>query len=97
MFIGTKVTLRGQKMDDFLTRLISIALPRTRDFQGISPNSVDKNGNLTIGIKEHICFPEISPEQVKSIFGLEAVVNTTAKTKEGGLELLRLLGFPIKK
>lgn len=97
MFIGTKVTLRGKKMEDFLTRLISIAMPRTRDFQGINIKSIDKNGNLTIGIKEHICFPEISPEQVKSIFGLEAIVNTTAKTKEEGLELLRLLGFPIKK
>lgn len=96
MFIGTKITLRGKKMDDFLTRLIGIALPRTRDFQGLSQNSIDKSGNLTIGIKEHICFPEISPEQVKSIFGLEVIVDTTAKTKEEGLELFKLLGFPIK-
>jgi large subunit ribosomal protein L5 len=97
MFIGTKVTLRGKKMDDFLTRFINIALPRTRDFQGINIDSIDKTGNLTIGIKEHICFPEISPEQVKSIFGLQIIVNTTAKTKEEGIELLRLMGFPIKK
>lgn len=96
MFIGMKVTLRGKKMDNFLTRLIDIALPRTRDFQGIPQSSVDKSGNLTIGVKEHICFPEISPEQVKSIFGLEVVVSTTAKTKEEGLELLKLMGFPMK-
>jgi large subunit ribosomal protein L5 len=96
MFLGAKATLRGEKMDSFLRRLIDVALPRTRDFQGLNPNSVDKSGNLTIGIKEHICFPEISPEQVKAIFGLEVIVNTTAKTKEEGLELLKLLGFPIK-
>jgi large subunit ribosomal protein L5 len=94
--IGAKVTLRGRKMRDFLERLIHLALPRSRDFKGIEPESVDKRGNLTIAIKEHIAFPEILPEKAKNIFGLEITVVTTAKTREEGLELLKLLGFPIK-
>ncbi|MCK4781976.1 50S ribosomal protein L5 [Candidatus Parcubacteria bacterium] len=97
VFVGIKITLRRKKMYDFLSRLIDIALPRSRDFQGIKSSSVDKNGNLTIGIKEHICFPEIAPEKSKFIFGFEVIVATTAKTKEQGLELLKLMGFPIKK
>lgn len=96
MPIGVKVTLRRKKMTDFLERLIHLALPRTRDFRGINFGSLDKEGNLTIAIKEHIAFPEILPEKAKNIFGLEITVVTTAKTKEEGLELLRLLGFPIK-
>ncbi len=96
MPIGAKVTLRGKKMMDFLERLIHLALPRSRDFQGIDPKSVDKKGNLTIAIKEHIAFPEILPERAKNIFGLEITVVTTAKTREEGIELLKLLGFPIK-
>ncbi|PIR02754.1 MAG: 50S ribosomal protein L5 [Candidatus Nealsonbacteria bacterium CG_4_9_14_3_um_filter_35_11] len=95
-FIGGKVTLRGRKMHDFLEKLIHIVLPRSRDFQGISPASFDKNGNLNIGIKEHIAFPEIFPERAPIILGLEVTVVTTAKNKEEGIELLRLLGFPIK-
>jgi large subunit ribosomal protein L5 len=94
--IGVMVTLRGKRMYDFLERLVYIAFPRSRDFQGIDKKSVDRQGNLTIGIKEHICFPEISPEQVKNIFGLEVTVVTNAKNREEGLELLRLMGFPIK-
>ncbi|MDI6591654.1 MAG: 50S ribosomal protein L5 [Patescibacteria group bacterium] len=94
--VGAQVTLRGKRMYDFLERLIHIGLPRSRDFRGIDPKSLDKEGNLTIGIKEHIAFPEISPEKVKNIFGLEITVVTTAKNKEEGLELLKLLGFPIK-
>lgn len=97
MPIGAKATLRGLKMNDFLNRVINIALPRSRDFQGINSNSLDEHGNLTIPIKEHIIFPEISAERAKIIFGLEITVVTTAKSKEEGLELLRLLGFPIKK
>lgn len=97
MALGAKTTLRGRRMIDFLERLIHLTLPRTRDFRGITPESVDKQGNLTIAIKEHIAFPEILPEKAKSIFGLEITVVTTAKTREEGLELLRLLGFPIKK
>lgn len=96
MPIGAQVTLRGKKMYDFLERLINIALPRSRDFRGIDAKSIDGGGNLTIGIKEHICFPEVSPEGAKSIFGLEITVVTTAKNKEKGLALLRLMGFPIK-
>jgi large subunit ribosomal protein L5 len=94
--IGAVVTLRRKRMFDFLERLIQIALPRSRDFQGLNPESFDKAGNLTIGIKEHIVFPEILPEKAKNIFGLEITIVTTAKRKEEGMELLRLLGFPIK-
>ena len=97
MVIGTMVTLRKKKMFDFLDRLINIVLPRTRDFQGINSKATDESGNMTIAIKEHIIFPEILPEKVKSIFGLEVTIVTTAKNKEEGLELLKLLGFPIKK
>ncbi len=96
MPIGAKITVRGQKMYDLLERLVFIVLPRTRDFAGLEPSSIDKEGNLTIGIKEHIIFPEISPEKAKKIFGLEITVVNSAKTKEQGLELFRLLGFPIK-
>jgi len=96
MPLGARVTLRGKKMIDFLERLIHLALPRSRDFQGIEPKSVDKEGNLTLGIKEHIAFPEILPEKAKNLFGLEITVATTAKTHGEGLELLKLLGFPIK-
>ena len=96
MPIGAKVNLRGKKMTDFLERLIYLTLPRTRDFKGISSESIDKQGNLTIAVKEHITFPEILPEKVRDIFGLEITVVTTAKNKEEALELFKLLGFPIK-
>jgi large subunit ribosomal protein L5 len=96
MILGAKVTLRGKKMIDFLERLIHLALPRTRDFQGISPKAVDNQGNLTVAVKEHITFPEVLPEKAKNIFGLEITVVSSAKTREEGLELFRLLGFPIK-
>ncbi len=97
MVVGLKVTLRGKRMYDFLSRLVNIALPRTRDFRGLSPKSVDQNGNLTIGIKEHIIFPELSTEDVKRIFGMEVTIVTKAKNREEALELFKLLGFPIKK
>jgi len=96
MPVGARVTFRGKRMYDFLERLIHIVLPRSRDFQGIDSRSLDKGGNLTIAIREHIVFPEIQPEKVKNIFGLEITVVTTAKNKEESLELLKLLGFPIK-
>ena len=96
MVIGVMVTLRGKKMIDFLEKLIHVVLPRTRDFKGIDAKAVDKGGNLTIAIKEHIAFPEILPEKAKNIFGLEATIVTSAKKREEGLELLKLLGFPIK-
>jgi large subunit ribosomal protein L5 len=73
-----------------------LTLPRTRDFKGINPKSVDKKGNLTIGFREHIAFPEIISEREKTIFGLEVTVATNAKNKEEGLRLLKLMGFPIK-
>lgn len=95
--IGTKVTLRKKMMYDFLERLINIVLPRSRDFQGIETSSFDKKGNLTIGIKEQIDFPEVSPERTKNIFSLEVTVVTASKKREEGVELLKLLGFPIKK
>jgi large subunit ribosomal protein L5 len=96
MIVGARVTLRRKRMYDFLERLIHIALPRTRDFRGIPPSSFDKAGNLTIGIKEHTVFPEVNPEKVRHLFGLEITVVTNAKTREEGIELLRLMGFPIK-
>jgi len=97
MPVGAVVTLRGKKMYDFLDRVIHICLPRSRDFRGIDLKSFDRKGNLTIPIKEHIVFPEVSPERAKNIFGFEITIVTTAKTREEGIELLRLLGFPIKK
>lgn len=96
MEISAKVVLRKRRMYDFLERLIYITFPRSRDFRGINSDSIDKNGNLTIGMKEHIAFPEISTEKEKNIFGLEITVVTTAGAKEKGLELLKLIGFPIK-
>jgi len=97
MPVGAKVTLRGKKMNDLLDRLIHIVLPRTRDFAGLEPKTVDREGNLTIGIKEQIVFPEVSAENVRKIFGLEITTVTNAKTREEALELFRSLGFPIKK
>lgn len=96
MPVGAMNTLRKKKMYDFLERLIYIGLPRTRDFRGIDSKSFDRQGNLTISIKEHIIFPEIFPEEVKTIFGFEITVATTANKREQGIELLKLMGFPIK-
>ncbi len=97
MVVGLAVTLRGAKMYDFLDRLINIALPRSRDFRGLSSKGIDKSGNLTIGIKEQIIFPEISAESAKNIFGFEVSVVTTAENKKEAVELYKLLGFPIAK
>lgn len=93
--VGLKVTLRKKRMYDFLDRLINIVIPRMRDFQGIKEKSIDRNGNLTIGIREHIIFPEIQPEKAKNIFGLEVTIITNAKTRKEAIELFRLLGFPL--
>lgn len=95
--IGAKVTLRRKRMYDFLERLINIALPRSRDFKGIEKSWFDKSGNLTLGIREQIAFPEISPEKTKFIFGLEVTIVTNAKKREEAIELLKLMGFPIKE
>jgi len=94
--VGAMVTLRKRKMYDILERLIHIVLPRTRDFAGLKPESVDREGNLTIGIKEQIVFPEISAERAKKLFGLEITVVSSAGNREEGLELFKSLGFPIK-
>src|SRR6187551_3279414 len=94
MPIGARVTLRGDRMWEFLDRLISIALPRIRDFRGLSPNSFDGRGNYSIGIREQIIFPEIDYDDISSIRGLDVAVTTTASTDEQGLALLRGLGFP---
>lgn len=94
--VGYSVTLRGARMYEFLDRLVNAALPRTRDFKGIPETAFDANGNLTIGIKEHIVFPEMLGEDVRFIFGLEVTVVTTARTREEGVALLKQLGFPIR-
>ena len=96
MEIGVKVTLRGKRMWQFVDRVINATLPRTRDFQGINVRAVDAKGNLNIGIKEHMIFPEISPEKVRHIFGLQITVVTNAKSQKEGITLFKLLGFPLK-
>ncbi|MFH1129189.1 MAG: 50S ribosomal protein L5 [Patescibacteria group bacterium] len=96
MPVGLKVTLRGKRMYDFISRLINIVLPRTRDFRGLVVKSIDQDGNLSIGVKEHLIFPEISQEDIRRIFGLEITVVTHIKDKEQALELYKLMGFPIK-
>jgi large subunit ribosomal protein L5 len=94
--IGYQVTLRGERAEDFLNKLIHIALPRTRDFRGIPKKSVDEMGNLTIGIKEHTIFPETSDEELRDVFGLSITVVTTAGSREEAVGYLKTLGFPFK-
>jgi len=95
--IGAKVTLRGQRMYEFLDKLISIALPRVRDFRGISPKSFDGFGNYALGIKEQLVFPEISYEKIEKVRGFDIVVVTTAKDKKDALAFLTEMGFPFRK
>ena len=97
MPIGTKVTLRGEKMYHFLDKLVSIALPRVRDFRGVSANSFDGRGNYTLGVKEQIIFPEINLDKVKRVRGMDIIIVTTAETDQEGFELLKHLGMPFKK
>ena len=97
MAIGVKVTLRGAKMWDFLEKLLTITLPRVREFQGVSRDSFDGRGNYTLGFKEQIMFPEIEFDKVDKLRGLEVVIVTTAKTDEEGRNLLELLGMPFVK
>ncbi len=94
MPIGAKVTLRRERMYEFLDRLINIALPRVRDFRGLNPKSFDGRGNYAFGIKEQIIFPEISYDRVDKVRGMDIIVTTTAKTDDEARELLRLFGFP---
>ncbi len=97
MPIGCKVTLRGEKMYSFASKLINIALPRVRDFRGISANSFDGRGNYTLGVKEQLMFPEIQYDKIDKIRGMDIVFVTTAKTDEEARELLTLFGMPFKK
>ena len=94
MVVGCKVTLRGSKMFEFLDRLVNVALPRVRDFRGISPKSFDGRGNFALGIKEQIVFPEINYDKVDKIRGMDVIICTTAKTDEEGLELLKGFNMP---
>ncbi|MBA3426553.1 MAG: 50S ribosomal protein L5 [Rubrobacteraceae bacterium] len=97
MPVGARVTLRGERMWEFLDRLISIALPRVRDFRGVNPNSFDGKGNYALGFREQLIFPEISYDDIDATRGLDVAVVTTAETDEEGRELLRLLGMPFRQ
>ena len=97
MPIGTKVTLRGERMYDFFDKLVSVSLPRVRDFRGVSKNSFDGRGNYTLGVREQLIFPEISYDDVSKVRGLDIVVVTTAETDEEARELLSQLGMPFQK
>ena len=97
MSIGCKVTLRGEKMYDFADRLISLALPRVRDFRGVNANSFDGRGNYALGIKEQLIFPEISYDKIDKVRGMDIIFVTTAKTDEEAKELLSLMGMPFVK
>ena len=96
MPIGARVTLRGARMYEFLDRLVSIALPRIRDFRGLSAQSFDGRGNFSLGVREQIIFPEIDYDDIDSVRGLDVAITTTAKTDEEGLALLRELGLPFR-
>lgn len=95
--IGAKVTLRGERMWSFLDRLINIALPRVRDFRGISPNAFDGRGNYTLGLREQLVFPEIDYDKIDKLRGLEITIVTTARNDDQGRELLQMLGMPFRK
>lgn len=95
--IGCKTTLRGEKMYDFMDRLVNLALPRVRDFRGVNPNAFDGRGNYALGIKEQLIFPEIEYDKVEKVRGMDVIVVTTAKTDEEARELLRLFGMPFAK
>ena len=97
MNIGVKVTLRGEKMYEFIDRLFNVALPRVRDFRGINPNAFDGRGNYSLGIKEQLIFPEIEYDKIDKIRGMDIIFVTTAKTDEEGRELLTLMGAPFTR
>lgn len=96
MVVGLKVTLRGRRMHDFLSKLVRLTLPRVRDFRGLSPGILDGHGNASIGFKEYLAFPEIKTSEIDRSHGLEVAIATTAKTDPEALELLKQLGFPFK-
>lgn len=97
MTVGMAVTLRGARMYDFMEKLIRVTFPRVRDFRGVSPSSFDGRGNYTVGFKENIAFPEIRPDEVERLHGLEVTIVTGASSREEGLALLRALGFPFRE
>ncbi len=97
MVVGVKVTLRGERMYEFLDRLINISIPRIRDFRGLPLKSVDKQGNLNLGFKEHNVFPEIKIEEIEKTHGLQISITTNANDREKGMELFKLMGFPFQK
>src|ERR1700709_1677602 len=97
MVIGAKVTLRKDRMYEFLDRLITIALPRVKDFRGLKPTSFDGRGNYAMGLREHIVFPEINYDQIDQVWGMDIIVTTTAKTDDEARELLRLFNFPFPR
>ncbi|MCD7739331.1 MAG: 50S ribosomal protein L5 [Lachnospiraceae bacterium] len=97
MAIGCKVTLRGEKMYEFLDRLVNLALPRVRDFRGVNPNSFDGRGNYALGIKEQLIFPEIEYDKIDKVRGMDIIIVTTAKTDEEARELLKLFNMPFAK
>src|SRR3569833_1043241 len=97
MPLGVKVTLRKQRMYEFMDRLVNVALPRVRDFRGLNPNSFDGRGNYAMGIKEHIIFPEISYDQIEQVWGMDIVVCTTAKNDDEARALLRAFNFPFRQ
>jgi large subunit ribosomal protein L5 len=96
MKIGVMVTLRGRRMYDFLDKLMNVALPRLRDFQGVSPDSFDGRGNYTLGLKEQLVFPEVEYDKIDKVRGMEVTIVTTAQTDEEGRRLLQLLGMPFR-
>ena len=96
MNIGCKVTLRGDRMYEFLDKLLNVALPRVRDFRGVSPKSFDGRGNYSLGLREQLIFPEISYDQVEKVRGMDVIIVTTAKTDEEARELLREMGMPFR-
>lgn len=97
MPVGCKVTLRGQHMYEFLDKLVNIALPRVRDFRGVSKTAFDGRGNYALGVKEQLIFPEINYDKIDKIRGMDIIITTTANTDEEALELLKLLGMPFSK
>lgn len=97
MVVGMMVTVRGRRMYDFLDRLVNLTLPRLRDFRGLSPKSMDARGNLSIGFREFVAFPEIRPEDTDYMHGLEAAVVTTAGSRDRGFALLKAMGFPFSE
>jgi large subunit ribosomal protein L5 len=97
MPIGVKVTLRGERMYEFLDRLVTIAMPRIRDFRGLNPKSFDGRGNYALGLKEQLIFPEISYDRIDKVRGMDVIVATTANTDDEARELLRLFGFPFPR